>query len=540
MSALAGTLRLTRLAARRDRVVLPMWILGMTAFLTVTTAMFVNTLVTYDDMVQEAELPTNNAGLRMLGLTSGPTVGGAVMVRDYVTLAVTAALMSVLAVVRHTRQNEELGRAEVVGSTVIGRYADLTAAVIVTLGANIVLAVLLGLAMVINGQPADGAFTAGAGVAAVGSVFVGVAAVTVQLASTTRGAIGLASAVVGVAFLTSGIGNMLGTPDTQALRVDSAWPAWLSPIGWAQQMRPFGGNHWWPLALFGILLVCLLGVAGALVGRRDVGAGIWPQRRGHAHASAGLLSPAGLVFRQQRGVLIGWAIAVVSFGLIFGAMTEQIQDVHGRALEYYERFGGTDRVVEAYDASMALMAAMVVGIYVVQIFLRMRADEADGTLEPLLASGVTRPKWVLGYLVNALGGAVLLMMLYSASMGFVAGQTLGDTPAQLRNMLTAGLVQLPAVLVVGACALAAVGWVPRYASPIAWTVVIVSMFLGPMFGPPLGVPDSALNISPFTHVPTVPATDVTAPPLVVLTVACVALAALGTLAIRRRSLVLPA
>lgn len=540
MNALAGTLRLTRLAARRDRVTLSVWVLGLTSFLAVTTAMFVNSLVTYEDMVQEAALPTNNAGLRMLGLTSGPSVGGAVMVRDYVTLSVMAALMSVLAVVRHTRQAEELGRAEVVGSAVVGRYADLAASVIVTLAANLALAVLLGLAMVANGQPAAGAFTAGAGVAAVGAVFTGVAAVTVQLASTTRGAIGLAGAVLGTAFLLSGVGNMLGTPDIEALRVTSAWPAWLSPVGWAQQMRPFGGDHWWPLVLFAGLLVGLLAAAAALAARRDVGAGIWPQRRGHAHAPASLLSPAGLVLRLQRGAVAGWTVGMIAFGLIFGAMTEQIQGLQGRSRESYDRFGGADRIVEAYDASMASMAAMVVAIYVVQIILRMRTDEASGTLEPLLASGVTRSRWLAGYVVNAVGGAGLLMVAYSVSMGLGAGLVLGDPATNVGQMLTAGLVQLPAVLLVGSCALAAVALVPRFATPVAWAVVIASLLLGPMFGPPLGVPEWLLDVSPFTHVPPVPASDVTALPLLLLAGLCLALAGLGVTALRRRSLALPA
>lgn len=540
MNALAGTRRLTRLAARRDLTTLSVWILGLTGFLAATTAMFVNSLVTAQDMAQEAALPTNNAGLRMLGLTSGPSVGGAVMVRDLVVLSVMAALMSVLAVVRHTRQAEELGRAEVVGSAVVGRYADLAAAVTLSLAANAVLAALLGLAMVVNGLPAGGAFTAGAAVAAVGAVFSGVAAVTVQLASTTRGAIGMSGAVLGVAFLLSGIGNMLGTPDTTALRVDSAWPAWLSPIGWAQQMRPFGGNHWWPLALFLLLLVLLLVTAVVLVGRRDVGAGVWPQRRGHAHASASLLSPAGLVLRLQRGALIGWTVGMVGFGLILGAMTEQIQDLEGRSREFYENFGGADRIVEAYLASMASMAAMVVAIYLVQIILRMRAEEAEGTLEPLLASGVTRSRWVAGYLVNALGGATLLMAAYAVSTGVGAGLVLGDTGVRVRQMVAAGLVQLPAVLLVGSIALVAVALVPRYAGSLAWAVVITSMALGPTFGPPLGLPAPILDLSPFTHVPTVPATDLTVAPLLVLAGICVTVGAVGATGLRRRNLALPA
>jgi hypothetical protein len=64
--------------------------------------------------------------------------------------------------------------------------------------------------------------------------------------------------------------------------------------------------------------------------------------------------------------------------------------------------------------------------------------------------------------------------------------------------------------------------------------------LGPIFGPPLGVPERVLDLSPFTHVPTVPATAASGPPLLVLTGMFVTLTALGAAALRRRSLVLPA
>ena len=540
LAGLAGTLRLARLAARRDRVTLPVWVLGLTAFLAATTAMFVRSLPTYADRVREAELPTDNAGLRMLGLTSGPTVGGAVMVRDYVLLGTLAALMCILTVVRHTRQGEELGRAEVVGSTVVGRYADLAAAVLVAVAADVVLAVLLGLAMVANGQPAAGAFTAGAGVASVGIVFAGVAAVTVQLASTTRGAIGTAGAVLALAFLLSGVGNMLGTPDTRAMRVTSAWPAWLSPIGWAQQLRPFGGDHVRPLGLSVALVVALLGAAGALVARRDVGAGLWPPRHGHAHAAAGMLSTSGLVLRLQRGALLAWVAGLLAFGLIFGSMTEQIRDVRGQALEYYERIGGAGRLIESYYASIAQMGAMIVAIYVVQVLLRMRAEEAGGTLESLLACGVSRSRWVGAHVANAVGGTVVLNLAFSVGLGLGAGAVIGDARTQVGQAVAAGVVQLPAILLVGACALLVVAVLPRAASPVAWGVVIAALVLGPMFGPALGLSPAVLDLSPFTHVPTVPATGLTVAPLVVLTGACLALGVLAVLALRRRDLHLPA
>ena len=295
MSGFTGTMRLVRLALRRDRITLPAWILGMAGFLAATTAMFENNYAKHPTLlVPDTQIVVENPGMRVLGLVTGASVGGYTLHRDALTLAVLAAMMSVLAVVRHTRQAEELGREEMLRACVVGRYASLAAAVIVALAANVVLAVLLGLGMVVAGQPAAGSLVAGASIAVVGVAFTGVAAVTCQLASSTRGAIGLAGAGLGVAFLLAALGNMLGTVDSTALRVGSAWPAWLSPIGWGQQMRPFADNLWWPLGLTVLAIASLLWLAIELAGRRDAGRGMWPERRGPASASPALLSPPAL------------------------------------------------------------------------------------------------------------------------------------------------------------------------------------------------------------------------------------------------------
>ena len=263
MSGFTGTVRLIRLALRRDRITLPAWILGMAAFLAATTAMFEDNYGQHPMLlVPDTRIVVENPGMRVLGLVTGPTIGGYTLHRDALTLAILAALMSVLAVVRHTRQAEELGRAEILGAGVVGRYASLAAAVIVAFAANVVLAPLLGLSMMVAGQPVAGSLVAGASIALVGVAFTGVAAVTSQLASTTRGATGLAGAGLGLAFMLAALGNMLGTVDSVALRVSSAWPVWLSPIGWGQQMRPFADNLWWPL----VLAVLCTGLA-VLVGR---------------------------------------------------------------------------------------------------------------------------------------------------------------------------------------------------------------------------------------------------------------------------------
>jgi ABC-2 type transport system permease protein len=538
MNALSGTIALAGLALRRDRFRLSAYVLGLAALMAGMLA--TSAAQPHEALVEETELFASTPALRIFGVASGVSEGATMMIRGYVLLAVLAALMSTLAVVRHTRQNEETGRAELVGAAVVGRHAGLAAALIVTVGANIVLAVSLGLAGIVTGHPAAGSFTAGVGVGALGIVFAGVAAVTVQLSSTTRGASGLAAAVLGLAFVLSGVGNMLGTVDGSGLRLASAWPTWLSPMGWGQQMRPFGGDHWWPLVLFALAFVVLVGAASVLATRRDLGSSIFTERRGHAEAAPGLSSPLGLVWRLQRGALLGWAVAMAGFGLVFGAITDEIKDTGGATAEWYQRMGGSEQIVDAYRASVIAMAGMAVAIYTVQMLLRMRTEEADGPLEPILATAVSRPRWVMSHVLNAGLGALVLLLVFAVSMGFAAGSVLGNVAAQLRALVEAGLVQLPGIVVIGGVVVALTALVPRRAATVSWTVVMVFILLGPLFGAAtLQLPQWIQNVSPFTHIPKAPAADVTTIPVVSLLAISAALAVAGLVAFRRRNLALP-
>ena len=536
-----GTLRLVRLALRRDRVTLPCWLLGMGVFLAATTAMFDSNYTKHPELLAlDTRIVVVNPGMRVLGLATGASSGGYTLHRDGLTLAVLAAVMSILTVVRHTRQSEELGREEMLGAGVVGRYASLTAAVVVAVAANVVLAVVLALAMALTGQPVGGSLAAGTSIALVGLAFTGLAAVTAQLSSTSRGATGLASAGIGVSFMLAALGNMLGAVDSAALRVTSAWPAWLSPIGWGQQVRPFADNRWWPAVFAVLALGSLFGVAVVLVARRDVGRGLWPERRGSGTASRALLSPAGLVWRLQRGALLGWAVALVGFGLVFGALSQQIAGLKGAATDWYASFGGNVDLVGAYWASMTQIAGMAVSIYVVTLLLRLHHDEAQGTLEPVLATAVSRLRWLGAYAGNALAGATLLMLGFAVAMSITGGVVLGGFGPLLGDLVGAALVQLPAIAMLGTAAAAAVLAAPRWAAGISWALAVGSIVVGPMFGPSLGLPSWVQDLSPFTHVPNAPAVAISVAPLAGLLVAAALLAAAAVVVLRRRNLVLPA
>jgi ABC-2 type transport system permease protein len=334
---------------------------------------------------------------------------------------------------------------------------------------------------------------------------------------------------------------MLGHADASGLRLVSAWPAWLSPMGWGQQMRPFGGDNWWPLLLCILAFVVLAGAASMLATRRDLGSGILAQRRGHAEASPRLLSPFGLVWRLQRNALLGWALAMAGFGLVFGAIIDEMKDLEGAAAEWYARMGGSEQVLDAYRTSIIEMAGMAVAIYAIQILLRMRAEEADGRLEPVLAASVSRPRWLMSHLLNAVLGALLLLLVFAVSMGVAAGSVLGDLAAELRALIGAGLVQLPAILVIAGVVIALTALLPRAAAALSWAVLLVAILLGPMFGAAtLQLPASAQEVSPFTHTPKLPGADLAALPVLALMGISAVLLAAGLVALRHRNLQLPA
>jgi ABC-2 type transport system permease protein len=540
MNAMAGTPALVRLAWRRDRFTLPAWVLGLSAFAAATTALWNNDLRDPVRMVEEAHVAATSPGIRVLGLMSGPTVGAYAMVRDYLLVAVLAALMSTFAVVRHTRQGEETGRAELVGAAVVGRRAGLAAALVVTVAANVVLALVFAVAMMVAGQPATGSVTAGAAVAAVGIAFAGVAAVTVQLATSTRGASGLSAAVLGLAFLCAGVGNAAGGVDASGTRVTSAWPAWLSPIGWGQQMRPFGGDDWWPLIPVVLFFTGCAGTAAWLAARRDFGHGMLPQRPGNGEAGRALRGPLGLAWRLQRGAFLGWLVGMLGFGLVMGGLIGQIEDASGAAREWYTRLGGSDQILDAYRASVMQMAAMGAAIYAVQVLLRMRGEEADGSLESILAAAVGRVRWTASHAITALLGVVGLVVVFAIGTGLTAGAVLGDPVRQVWTLIGAGAAQLPGILVLGATVIALIGLAPRAATALSWLVLIASIVLGPLFGPTLGVPQWIQDVSPFTHAPRVPAVPVDATAVVALSAAVVAVLVAGLAMLRRRDLALPA
>ena len=539
MNSFTGTLALVRLALRRDRIQLPIWILGLTLMFAANAASIAGVYDTGAELAAQARLEATNAvSLLFNGPALGATLGAVITVETSFLIIVLVPLMSSMAVIRHTRQNEETGRAELIGATVVGRHASLTAALIVAIGANVVLSALFTAVLLSNDLPLSGALLTGLASAGAGISFAAVAAVTAQIAEGSRAANGLAAATLGVAFILRGIGDTLGQVSADGVKAISAWPSWLSPLGWVQQLRPFDQDRWWVLALPAVLFVLLVRAAFTLTNHRDFGTGMLPIRPGPAAAAPSLLSPLGLAWRLQRGVLISWAAGIAIFGVTIGMIADAADEIFSASEQVRDalnQLGGGAALTDTFFAAMMSLFGIGVAGYTVQSLLRMRAEESSGHLETVLATSVSRPAWMASHITCAVAGTVGLLALAGVSTGVGYGLVTGGF-GDFWRITGAAAVQMPAALALAGFVVAAFGLLPRYAVALSWAGLVVCLVLG-QIGQLLRLPQAVLNLSPFGHIPAAPAVEVTAAPIVSLLAVTAVLAAIGVASLRRRDVI---
>ena len=528
--ALAGTGTLIRFILRRDRVRMPVWI-AATALPAVATAVsYPDLYPTAADRQAQAEVVTSSPAMAAM---TGPGYGadnytyGAMIGNEMLGfVAVLVALMSVLLLVRHTRAEEEMGRAELVRAHPVGRYAPLTAALTTVACANVMLGALIAVgygSLGVESMTWTGSFAFGAALAAVGLVFTGIAAVTTQLTEYARAASGWAGATIGIAYALRAAGDM----GNGAL-------SWLSPIGWAQQTRPYVDERWWPLALALAVSAVLVAAAYMLSTRRDLGAGMTQQRGGSASASDALAAPLGFAVRLQRGSLIGWAMAMTLFGLAYGAAVGVVEDYADNEFiqEVLQGVGGTTMIEQWLSMIMSLLA-MICTIYAIQAALRLRSEEIAGRAEPVLATALSRTRWVGTHLVVAFVGGAGILLLSGLALGVSAAASQGDAGLAW-SVLRASAAYIPALWLTAGLAVAVFGLFPR-AIGLAWAILVYAIVVG-YLGALLQFPQWMFNLTPFGHVPRLPGAEFTAVPLVVLTAIAAVLIAAGLIGFRKRDL----
>ncbi|MFE1480005.1 ABC transporter permease [Streptomyces fimicarius] len=528
--AFAGTAALIRFALRRDRVRLPVWLLALVLGTLATASEYATLYTTAEKRAAVAATMDSPAALAMTGphhYLSDYGIGAMLGHQLLGFMAVLVGLMSVLIVTRHTRNEEETGRAELVRSTVVGHHAQLASALAVAAVANIALAVLVALALVstrIDGIGSGEALLYGLTHTVIGLVFAGIAAVTAQVTAHARGASGMALALIGVAYVLRASGDV----GDDAL-------SWLSPIGWIQRTYVFVDNRWWPLLLCLATAALTTATGFVLSTRRDVGAGLRAARPGRRTASAALTRPFGFALRLHRATLLGFGTGLLLMGVMYGSIlgdaADMVKDVE-QVQEALAEIGGSS-VAESFASMVMVVIAVVAAVYVVMASLRPRAEESAGRAEPLLATGLSRRRWLGGHAAVALAGGTVLLLAAGLGFGLAGAASTGDT-ALVGELVGAAAVYAPALWVTAGVAVVLFGWFPRAASA-AWVVPVYAFLVG-YLGPILRFPGWMNDLSPFGHVPRLPAAQLSWTPVLVLTAVAAGLVLLGLAGFRRRDL----
>ena len=522
----AGTWSLIRLALRRDRFRIPVWVVGIVATVYLSAASEQGLYDTQAQIDAYADVVGSSpATVAMAGPVVGlHTLAGIVMYETYLTVIAAVSIMAVLMVSRHTRAEEESGRTELVRATEVGRYASAASALVVTGGTCVLVG--LGMALTLPSTPlgTESSVVYGAAMTVLGLVMAAVTLCFAQLFVHARSASGAGLAAFLLFYVIRAVGDVRGDGTV-----------WLSPIGWVQATHIPTENRLWPLVLPMLLTVVLIGVAVLLADRRDFGGGMLPTRQGPTRAATTLRSPAGVAWRLQRGALLAWALALAATGAMVGtlgtSMQSMIKDNPDLAAYLAVVEGGS--VIDAYQATFVLVMTLAVGGFAVWSAGRVEPEEGEGRLELVLAGPLARTRSLFEDLLVTLVCVAVLLLVSGVSAGLAYAVVSDDVDQGLRVSF-APLVYVPAILVLVGVVVLTYGWVPHW-TWVGWLVLAFEAVIG-WLGGLLKPPSWMVELSIFDRVPRYPLEPVSWAPLLLLSAAGLALVVTGWAGFRRRDI----
>lgn len=532
MSTFAGTGSLVRLASRRDRVLIPVSVLALVAFAAGSAQATIDLYPTLNSALEIIRpLVANPASVALYGPMTNLTLDSFAVFKSVLLGGVFVCLLAYIVVRRHTRTEEEAGRLELLGAGAIERRSPLTAALLLGTATVVATAALTAASLAGVGLDARGSFAFGVCWLVMGLSWVGITAVAAQLTETTRGTAAISLGALGAAFLLRALGDTAG--DDNPVR----FLTWLSPLGWGQKVSPYGDNRLWPFWLGLAAFIVLVALAYRLQERRDLGAGLLPSRPGRPRGS--MHSVGALTVRLARGTLVGWGISAVVIGSVVGSIAANLESLNSSdtTLDLLRKLsgaaGGQLKLIDVFFTTELHIIALAVAAMGISIVTRLRTEETSQRAEMLLTT-TSRVGWAVSHLVVALTSTAVVMALVGLVAGAADAQRSGDVAASVGRLVPAALVTVPAIWVCVAVALLLVGWVPRLTG-LSWAALITFLLLSELV-PVLGLPDWMMNLSPFGHVPSMPAQEGRVLPLVLLVAVAAAVAAAGLAGLRRRDI----
>jgi ABC-2 type transport system permease protein len=527
VTAIVGGARYARFIARRERVTSTVWIVCLAVSAWGFAAMYPGLFTDPTQLLAIAQTMNSPSMVALMGPVYGLDHLTTAMVMSQECLIwfqIVVAIMNIFFVNRHTRDDEELGRLEVLRALPVGRLANPVATMATAFALNLVIALATTaglLAVNISGTTLAGAFAYGLAIGVIGFLFAGLTLLTAQLFSTTRGTVGWAFAILGLFYALRASGDMS----------DNVL-SYISPMGLGLRTYAFDANHFWPLAVLLLEAIALAAVGLAICARRDLGEGVIPARPGRRTASRFLQGPFGLAWRLGRRTVYAWAAGGFFIGLMYGSVIGELDDFvasNQTIQDMLDASGTGQTMLDNYIAMIFSVIALIAAVPVISAASKIRSEEKHGRLEQLFAKPLPRVRLYGAYLAIALIHSIAFPLLSALGLyGAGAGQV------DLGPCLAAALTYLPALWATMGLTVLLVGLVPKL-SALIWAVFAYS-FLLVYFGRLFKAPEWSIKVSPFGNIAQLPVQAFSIWPLVVLTVLAAALTAGGLAAYRRRDI----
>ena len=516
-----GTLSLTKLYLRQNRIFTLVWLLLPGVWVAVNT---VSSLVLFPTQEALEEMgvslidPLTEA---MHGPLLDISVAGFVTWRAKEILVLHGGKFSIVHKIRHTRLAEEQGKRELLGANVTGSLATLAAALVNMVLLNAVAALLAIFAMAVLGLGFVGSLAHCMGFFGASCVLGILAGVVAQFFVSATAARGMSFGLLGALFGLHILWNVSGGRN---------FLAYLNPLEWPLLVRPFAGEHLIVLFIPLALGAALAALSMRLMVRRDVGTGLVPQRAGRAFAKPGLRNLSALAWRTQKGLFFAWFCFYAVFSFALGCasylMASAVSSAEALA-GLIERLGGIDR---AFLSLMLYVFGMLISVYVMMSAGILRREEtAKG--ETLLSMPVRREKLVLSHMVYIFGGSAAIMLMSGLCVGLGAVIGTKDRSALVRLFFEMARM-IPAIWAIGGIALLLFGALPKWMTGISYGLLTLFILME-IFWEQQQIPEALYALSPFSWITPLKAVQPNAAPLV-LCVATIILMGTGIALFRRR------
>jgi ABC-2 type transport system permease protein len=307
-------------------------------------------------------------------------------------------------------------------------------------------------------------------------------------------AVGIAGTVMFAGFIFSGYRNAI--PEIAPLANLTWW-------GWTGDHVPLGGQFdWAAVALVGVVALVLIVIGVEAFVRRDIGQTTAIPTPGLPRALVGLRGPADRTFGALLPSALAWGLGIGLFGLL----------IAGSGRSFIEQLGESPQFMELLSSIFPNVDIASVGGFLQLLFIQFglvlaglaaatlvgtwASDETSGRLEFLLATPLSRRRWVTGGGIGLLGAVAVMVVL--AVLGIALGAVIAgeaDLGTPLAGTIVLGLFAV-AMAGVGVAVGGLLG--SRFAGPVVALVVIVTWFLDTL-APALNLPDAAREVALTAH-----------------------------------------